>query len=104
MTKLKFILASTILITSSVALAEKVTPTGVGCDTESGSCFIILKDAFVGTQCPNKTQLRFNDEKRGTQGQYSAALAAFMAGKKLEVDSTSCYDNFPTPSYLYVTD
>jgi hypothetical protein len=93
-------------VISNFAFAELVTPTGVGCDTESGSCFIILEKAFNTYTCENSSnnQLRMDPTKDGTLGQYSAALAAYMAGKQLQVAAVSCYEGQPTPAYLYVTD
>ena len=101
--KIKALITGAIFsIFSSYSYSEVVIPKGVGCDTESGQCFIILTTPFQNTNCTNNGQLRMNPDKKGTTGQYSAALAAFMAGKKLEVGSVSCYNNHPTPSYLYV--
>jgi hypothetical protein len=91
---------------SGACLAEKVTPIGVGCDTESGECFIILKEKFTSQICEGggNNQLRLQPTKAGTTGQYSAALAAYMGGKRLEAGSNSCFKNQVTPSYLYVID
>ncbi len=102
MIKSKIVFSFLCVFLCAPIFAEKVTPIGVGCDTVSGDCFIRLKTQFINTTCDNKWQLRLSPDERGTKGQYSAALAAFMAGKKLEAGSTSCYGNFPTPSYLYV--
>jgi hypothetical protein len=100
---MKKTLIVTAMIFSGMSYAEQVTPKGVGCDTVSGECYVILESAFINTTCPKKTQIRFNPDDAGTSGQYSAALAAFMAGKKLEIGSVGCYQDFVAPSYLYVT-
>ncbi len=103
MIKLKAIIAALLFISSAASVAEKLTPKGVGCDTDSGVCYVILDRLFANPEC-SKNQLRLDPLKPGTKGQYSAALAAFMAGKYIEVGSTTCYQDHPTPSYLYVTD
>ncbi|KZN51842.1 hypothetical protein N474_23620 [Pseudoalteromonas luteoviolacea CPMOR-2] len=102
MRNLKAILASLFIISTFSTVAEEVTPAGVGCDTDSGVCFVILKSPFIGGTCENKGQIRMNPDKKGTTGQYSAALAAFMAGKKLEVGSVGCFQGHVEPSFLYV--
>jgi hypothetical protein len=103
MFKIKIFTISLLLALNNVSFAEKITPSGVGCDTESGSCYIILSAPFSGTTCDANLQIRLDPNKKGTTGQYSAALAAFMAGKKLEVASSSCFEQHPTPAWLHVT-
>ncbi|RZM78359.1 hypothetical protein C3B51_14365 [Pseudoalteromonas rubra] len=102
MLNLKFYLVSLFIFVVSSAVAEEVTPTAVGCDTDSGICFVKLKEPFSSGTCPNKSQLRMDPTKPGTEGQFSVALAAFMAGKKLEVGSVRCFHDFVEPSTLYV--
>ena len=82
----KLILVTVAFFSSSI-FAETVIPKGVGCDTDSGECFIILEKPFVSKICggPNN-QLRVDANKPGSKNQYSAALAAFMAGKNLRLD------------------
>ncbi|CCN49262.1 conserved hypothetical protein [Vibrio nigripulchritudo MADA3029] len=102
---LRYILFSAGLTFSfNVSASQIVTPIGVGCDTEDGTCFVILKEHVSNSECTQKNQLRLNPNKKGSQGQYSAALAAVMGGKKLRVALNGCHQNHPAPSWFYVTD
>jgi hypothetical protein len=84
--------------------AETVIPKGVGCDTDSGECFIILVAPYISKNCGGSNdQLRLDPNKPASKNQYSTALAAYLAGKKLEVGATSCVSGQPSPSYLYIT-
>lgn len=90
-------------LTFSVSASQIVIPIGVGCDSDDGTCFVILKENIPNSECNNKNQLRLNPDKKGSQGQYSAALAAFMGEKKLRVGLSGCFQNHPAPSWIYVT-
>jgi hypothetical protein len=92
------------LFSVSNVSAETVIPKAVGCDSDSGECFIVLTAPFSSKNCGgNNDQLRLDPNKAGSKNQYSTALAAYLAGKKLEVGAASCLSGQPSPSYLYVT-
>ena len=103
MKSIKFMLIALAISFSSSVFSELVTPKGVGCDTVSGECFILLTEPFKETTCGGKTQVRFDPSQKGTVALYSTALAAHMADKQLEVVSTGCFKDTVTPAYLYVT-
>ncbi|WP_283131439.1 hypothetical protein [Enterovibrio norvegicus] len=100
----KFFFLSALLSATSANAYHVVTPTGAGCDTEDGTCYILIKETLSDTNCQASNQVRLNPNKPGSEGQYSAGLAAFMAGKRLVVEIKGCHQNHPAPAYLYVTD
>ncbi|MBU2707435.1 hypothetical protein KCM76_15690 [Zooshikella marina] len=86
------------------ASIDVVTPIGVGCDSEDGTCFAILRESLAGSNCTHKKQLRLNPDSKGSKGQYSALLTAFMGGKRIRVKTEACFQDHPTPDWLYITD
>ncbi|MGF1713342.1 hypothetical protein L4D08_00335 [Photobacterium chitinilyticum] len=101
---------NTLIFCASVAsvypsmATEIVTPIGAGCDTEDGTCYVILRENLVSSNCQYKNQLRLDPNKKGSKSQYSTGLAAFMGGKKLVVEVNGCHQNHPAPSFFYVID
>ncbi len=98
------LLFSAFLIFTNNVSAETVIPKAVGCDSDSEECFIVLVAPYSSKNCGgNNDQLRLDPNKPGSKNQYSTALAAYLAGKKLEVGADSCLSGQPSPSYLYIT-
>ncbi|WP_165773273.1 hypothetical protein [Zooshikella ganghwensis] len=46
----------------------------------------------------------FGAYSKGSKGQYSALLTAFMGGKRIRVKTEACFQDHPTPDWLYITD
>jgi hypothetical protein len=74
----------------------------VGC-MPHGTCYVQTAQSITNTTCALKNQIRFDITLPGSQAQYSAALAALMAGKTINAYVTDqCIDNFPVPNWLQV--
>jgi len=59
---------------------------------------IVLADpGDAGTGCNNSDYIRFKDMTvhKGASRSYSTLLAAFMAGKQVKINTTSCDTHYP---------
>ncbi|KZZ43068.1 MAG: hypothetical protein MK185_10285 [Saccharospirillaceae bacterium] len=89
---------------SLYANAEVVKIKNIGCDTSSGTCFILLEEPYKSLDCQhNNSQIRFNHTSAGFKNQWPIVIAAFLAEKPLHIFATSCYETQPTPAYLYMS-
>ena len=74
----------------------------VGC-LPNGTCYIGIAPESSSTSCASKSQIRFDISLPGSKAQYSAALTAFAANKKIKVAVTDkCLDTYPQPDWLHV--
>ena len=89
--------------TSLTTSAEVVKIKNIGCDTNSGTCFILLEEPYKTLDCQhNNSQIRFDHTSAGFKSQWPIVIAAFLAEKPLHIFATSCYETQPTPAYLYM--
>ena len=78
----------------------------VGCG-ENGTCFLVLDHTVANhNTCPNRDQARFTLSQPGGEEMYRTALAAYLAGKPLSINTYSgagvgCVDGYPRVWYLH---
>jgi hypothetical protein len=78
----------------------------VGC-SENGTCFLILDHNVANhNTCPNKDQARFQLSQPGGAEMYRTALAAYLAGKPLSINTyggagAGCVEGYPRVWYLH---
>ena len=86
----------------------RFTPTSVGC-FEDGICFIEVSPPVPNaiTSCGLRDQVRFNISTVGGPEMYKTALAAFLAGRHLDINTGNltaawCLGAHPKVWYLQV--
>jgi len=102
---LAVLLAGGTLAGTAFASAATYTPVKVGC-FDSGTCYIVTSPAigsWSGPCAAGNSQVRWKLSNPGGAEMYRTALAAFMAGRTLDIntyDGAVCTDGFPTAFYL----
>jgi hypothetical protein len=96
-------LASTLVAGTAFADWATYTPTKVGC-FDNGTCYIVLNTSVgAWSTCATKTQVRWKLSQAGGAEMYRTALAAFMAGRTLDINTytgNTCVDGYPQAYYL----
>lgn len=102
---LAVLLAGGTLAGHALANAAVYTPTKVGC-FDNGTCYIVTSPAignWSGPCASGNSQVRWKLSAAGGTEMYRTALAAFMAGRTLDINTYNgavCTDGFPTAFYL----
>ena len=82
------------------------TPTTVGC-FEDGTCFIGVSPSVPTTltSCTARDQVRFPINTVGGEAMYKTALAAYLAGRQLAINTNHlnyCLTGYARALYLHV--
>ena len=85
------------------SVADTGKPESVGCDAETGICFVNLSASVSGSVCGNKSQLRIDPSLAGAEGMYTAALSAFLGNKDVMFSGDGCFEGAVAPGYIAVT-
>ena len=70
---------------------------GFGCHLNDGICYLDIDGAPVGASQCRTTNIRFNT-KASENGDVWASmlLAAYVSGKRVNLNISGCYGNYPT--------